>query len=221
MKDLTREVPKHMIDVGGRPFLHYLIENLKKAGFDDIAVVVCYKKDVIGEWVQSSNIAVTLIEQGEPQGTGDAVKHAEEWAGREDFAVIMGDNLYSPKDMRRMMAKDEYSYIAAAKGLDQTKLGAIVTEGEFLARLVEKPPKQISDISNVGMYKFTHEIFGVLRKTGKSPRGEYELTDAVSMLSEKRKVKVMILEDYWVDFTRPGDVQKALKFISANGLGES
>lgn len=217
MKHLTNEKPKHMIDVGGKPFLHYLLSNLKLAGFDDIAVVVCYKKDVIGDWVENNNIGVTLIEQGEPQGTGDAVRHAEQWAGNDDFVVIMGDNLYSAGDMKRMMKKDSYSYIAAATGLDQTKLGAIVAEGDLLKGIVEKPPKQISDISNVGMYKFTHEIFDVLKKIGKSPRGEYELTDAIEMLAKKRKMKIVILKDYWIDFTSPDDVPKVMKFLKDNG----
>ncbi len=216
MKALTENMPKPMLAINGKPFLHYLIDNLRKAGFTDIAVVVCYRKDVIGSWVADNEIDVTLIEQGEPQGTGDAVLHAKEWAGGEGFIVVMGDNLYSPRDLKALASTDEYCYIAGARDLEQTKLAAIISDGDFLVNVIEKPPKKMSELSNVGMYKFTPAVFDALAKIGKSPRGEYEITDAIALLAESRKMKVFVLKDYWIDLTTPDDIKKIERFLKGD-----
>ena len=63
------------------------------------------------------------------------------------------------------------------------------------------------------MYKFTQEIFEVLKKIEKSERGEYELTSAIDILAKKKKFKVIPLEDYWVDLGKYEDVPKVEEFL--------
>ena len=63
------------------------------------------------------------------------------------------------------------------------------------------------------------EVNEVLRKIleiKKSPRGEYEITDAVSLLAKDRKVKIKIIKDFWMDFGNPEDVEKFSKFLKSN-----
>jgi len=213
MKELTKNVPKPMIEVNGFPFLQYLFDNLKKAGFTDIGIVVSWKKEVIGEWAEENGTKVKIIEQGEPLGTGHAVQSVEKWTGNEDFIVVNGDNLYSEDDMKKMGKEDEFCYVGGMEGLDQTKLGALVTEDGKLVHIVEKPEKPISKLSSVGVYKFTPEIFDKLRMIKKSSRGEYEITDAIELLCREGKVKACRINDYWIDFTKPEDIEKVEEFL--------
>ena len=74
MLPLTNDVPKVLVKVGGKPFLHYVFASIKEAGFDDIGIIVGYKKEKIKEFLDEYGYDATLIEQKEQKGTGDAIK---------------------------------------------------------------------------------------------------------------------------------------------------
>ena len=64
-----------------------------------------------------------------------------------------------------------------------------------------------------GVYKFTPEIFEAVKRIKKSARGEYELTDAITLLAQDKKVKIFPIQNYWHTFTNPDDVAKMEKFL--------
>ena len=94
------------------------------------------------------------------------------------------------------------------------RFGVLFEENGVLKKIVEKPQEFIGDMINVGLYKFTPKIFEAVRKIDVSSRGEYELTDAVSLLAQEGKVKVIQVSDYWMDFGRPEDVEKGSVLLS-------
>jgi len=63
------------------------------------------------------------------------------------------------------------------------------------------------------MYKLTSEVFDKIPQVKLSPRGEYELTDAITLLAGDGKVKVKVIKDYWMDFGNPGDIIKMNDFL--------
>ena len=68
MLPLTENVPKVLVEVNRKPFLYYVIENLKKAGFDEFGIIVGYLKEKIAEFIESNGINATLIEQKQTNG---------------------------------------------------------------------------------------------------------------------------------------------------------
>jgi glucose-1-phosphate thymidylyltransferase len=214
LRPITLEKPKPLIEVAGKPFLYFVLKNLRKAGFKDIAIVVNYKKEMIEEFIINENIKAKLIVQSETLGTGHAVKTAEEWAGNDDFIVLMGDNLYSPEDLHAMKRYDEFCYVAGTYSDHPENYGVLITQGEFLLKIVEKPKELIGDIINTGLYKFTPEIFRALGMIKKSERGEYELTDALSILAKEKKVKVIEISGYWMKMDSKQDIENLNKFLS-------
>ena len=89
----------------------------------------------------------------------------------------------------------------------------LITDDGFLKEIKEKPKKYVGNLINTGMYKFTPDVFKKLSKIKKSPRGEYEITDAVTLLAKEKKVKVIRIDDHWLDFGNPGDIVKLSKFL--------
>src|SRR3989338_7198130 len=88
-----------------------------------------------------------------------------------------------------------------------TKFGTLVTDHDHqLVRVDEKVPAPVTNLINAGLYRFQPDIFKVADKIGLSPRGEYEITDAITALAQRREVKVVPLQDYWIDFGRPEDI---------------
>jgi len=200
MLPLTETIPKVLIEINGKPFLHYVIENLKKAGFDEFGIIAGYLKEKIEDFIKENNINATIIEQKEQKGTGHAVMQAKEFCGNENFIVLGGDNLFSVEDLQAINNQDEFCYIVGKEiKEDPSKYGVLVIENNKLVKIVEKPKEFISNIINIGLYKFTPEIWPALDSIELSERKEYELTDAVTILAEKGKVKALKLKNYWID----------------------
>lgn len=214
MLPLTEHTPKVLIEINGKPFLHYVIENLKKAGFDEFGIIAGYLKEKIQEFIEQNNINATIIEQKEQLGTGHAVMQAKDFCKDENFIVLGGDNLFSVEDLKAINNDDGFCY-AVGKEMqgDITKYGVFVIDGEKLVKIEEKPKVPPSNIINIGLYKFTPEIFDVLDKIELSPRGEYEITDAINILAEQGKFKALKLKNYWLDLGSKEDIPKVEQFL--------
>jgi len=230
MLTLSADKPKHLIDVKERPFLYYSLKNIQAAGFAEIILVVGHKKEKMEEFARdyAEQFNLKLVDQFEKMGTekyGTAIPVAatEEAIGGENFVVINGDDLYAVEDLKRMKElDDEFCYAGGMATDDPSPYGLFKTDGDnFLEKIVEKPKPDIDFdasrprdyIVNIGMYKFTPEIFTAIKKIGLSPRGEYELTDAVSLLAKEKKVKTVPVTGKWKSFTNPDDVKKMEEYI--------
>ncbi len=215
MLPLTREKPKHLIEVGGRPFLHYVLKNLGKAGFrqKDIAVVVGYRGDMIEKYLKYNDFGVKVIYQHTRMGTGHAVMIAEGFVGRSNFVLVNGDNIYSVSDLKRMRKNDGFCYVLTSVTENPEKYGVVISRKGYLADIIEKPREWKGSRINTGLYKLTPGIFGVLKGMGMSPRGEYELTDAVRILAREKKVKT-VKGDMFLDFGCRGDISRINDLLS-------
>lgn len=209
MLPLTNDIPKVLININEEPFFCHVLEKLK--GFE-LGIVIGYKGDMIKKYVEACDINAEFIEQKELLGTGHAISQAEKFVGNEDFIVIMGDNLYSENDIKEVSSK-QGSCVAGKESDHPEKYGVLVHEGEILKKIVEKPRELVGNLVNTGLYKFTPEIFNVLKQIKKSERGELEVTDAINILAKQGKVKVHKIKDYWIDFGKPEDIETVSKFL--------
>ncbi|MCD6500895.1 NTP transferase domain-containing protein [bacterium] len=221
MLHLTRNKSKHLINVQKKPFLAYLLDNLKKAGYKEIILVVGYKEKMMREFLRKYDYQAEVINQFEILGEGEygtlcPLKCVENIVGKENFLSLYGDNLYSVKDLQAFNIEDNYNYVAGFCHKHPEKYGVLQIENGFLKEIVEKPKEYIGNLINTGLYKFTPEIFDKIPEVSISPRGEYELTDAINLLAQEKKVKVKKIEDYWIDFGNPADIIKFSKFLKTS-----
>ena len=163
-------------------------------------------------------------------GTGKAPEVARTFVGSDDFLLTYGDILVKPGTYAQMVNTFQSgSYaglVTVTAGEDVTKGGLNFFDDDFcLTRLVEKPSQtQLEQLRgqgllqpgqpvwyNAGIYIFGANLFDYTAKLEKSPRGEYELTDAISaMLVVRSRIKGMAIEGRWVDVRDP-EVLKALE----------
>lgn len=217
MLPLTEHIPKVLVEVNGKPFLYYVVQNLKKAGFTELGIIVGYKKEKIAEFLKKNKIKATLIEQKEQKGTGHALLQARKFVGQGKFIVLGGDNLWSVDDFKLMNNPDDFNYVSGVEVSDPAQYGVLLAEGDFLLEIKEKPKKDYGNLVNAALYKFTPDIFVELEKVKSSPRGEIELTDAVTALARKRKVKI-IKAKWWLDLGKKEDIPKVESFLKRLGL---
>ena len=95
--DLTREIPKPMLPLHGQPLLAYLLSNLRSQGFNDVAVNLHFRPEVISDWFgdgSSWQMRLTYSHEARPLGTAGGVKNVEPYFHSEEyFLVHYGDIL--------------------------------------------------------------------------------------------------------------------------------
>ena len=223
MLHLTKTRSKHLIKVQKKSFLGYLLDNLLKAGYKELILVVGYKEELMREFLKEYKYKANVVNQFEilggkekMYGTACPLKCVEDIVGKEDFLFVCGDNIYSVADLKAMNVGGKYSYVAGIYHEHPEKYGVLVTDDGFLKRIIEKPKKYVGNLINTGLYKFTFEVFKKLSKIKKSPRGEYEITDIITLLAKEKKVKVNRIKDYWIDFGSPEDIIKFTRFLKTS-----
>ncbi|MBN2457804.1 NTP transferase domain-containing protein [Candidatus Woesearchaeota archaeon] len=219
---LTVTRPKPLLKVLNKTIIEHNLDQLSGI-VNEVVIIVGYRKDMIIEHLGSSykGMRLTYIEQKEQLGTGHALQIAEKHAGKR-FIVMYGDDIYSGKDIMLISKVD--NSVLAKKVENPENFGVFVTEGDRLVRVIEKPKEFVSDLANVGCFMLTDDIFPYLKKVKKSVRGEYEITDALSMLAEEQKVTVVPAKDYWFPIGYPWNLLEAnaylLKSIKQDIKGE-
>lgn len=222
MLHLTKNKSKHLINVREKPFLAYLLTNLLRAGYEELILVVGYKEELFRDFLKEFNFKAKLINQYDILGEKDygtlcPIKCVKDIAADESFLAVYGDNLYSISDLKSFNIGDNYNYVGGIQHSHPEKYGVLISDDGFLKKIIEKPKEDFGNLINTGLYKFTPEIFEKIPEVKLSSRGEYELTDAVSLLAEERKVKIKEIKDYWLDFGNPADIIKLSKFLKDHG----
>lgn len=223
MLHLTKHKSKHLIRLAKKPFLAYLLDNLLRAGYQEFILVVGYRADLMKEFLEEYDYRAELVNQFEilgpkekEYGTLCPLKCVKDIVGNEHFLAVYGDNLYSIKDLKNFNIGDDYNYVAGFLHPHPEKYGVLHSENGFLKKIIEKPKRYVGNLINTGLYKFTPEIFSKIPQVKKSPRGEYELTDAINLLAKEKKVKIKEIQDYWLDFGSPADIIKFSHFLKSS-----
>lgn len=225
MLHLSKDKPKHLIEVKGRPFLAYVLDNLFLAGYTDVILVGGYKKELMEDFKnnyippQEGEFKINFVNQYEVLGPKEKIYGTAcplmcvKDDIQEPFLFICGDNLFSINDLKGMNIDDDFNYVAGLIHENPENYGVLITNGDYLEKIIEKPKEYVGNLINAGLYKFTPEVFSKLPLITKSPRGEYEITDVISLLAKEKKVKIKKIQDYWKDFGKPEDIEKLSKFL--------
>ena len=163
------------------------------------------------ERVRCENI--NELKKEKEYGTACPLKCVRDFVKDEQFISLVGDNFYSANDLKSMNVEDGYCYVAGLENDHPERFGVLLRQGDFLQSIIEKPKEFIGNLINTSLYKFTPEVFKKLPLIDKSPRGEYEITDVITLLAKEKKVKVKIIKDNWMDFGNPTDIEKFSHFI--------
>jgi dTDP-glucose pyrophosphorylase len=212
MRELTAELPKPMIKVRGEPVLQTIVAGLRDAGIAELLLVVGYRADAVRDFFGDGSryhVAIQYKTQTVQDGTGRVVELARDFADNRPFILAYGDILVDPVNYKLVVDLPDYveGFLTVTRGEDVTKGGAVFVSDEMdLVDLREKPKQgePTSPWYNAGLYAFRPSIFDFTAKLKPSPRGEYELTDAIRELAQSgKKVKAIELTGEWADVRDP------------------
>ena len=212
MRELTTELPKPMIEVRGKPVLQHIIEGLHDAGVRQFLIVVGYRADSVRNFFSDGsgyNISIQYTTQTVQDGTGRVVDLSQDFVVECPFILSYGDILVDPANYKRIanLPGNMEAIVTVTRGEDVSKGGAVfVNDRMELVDLREKakPGEPTSPWYNAGIYAFRPSIFEFTAKLKPSPRGEYELTDAIRDLAQSgKKVQAVELTGGWADVRDP------------------
>ncbi len=222
LQPFTETRPKPLIPILDKPLISFSLELLKKLGIRDVAIVVSYMKDLIRDRVSSLckdlELRCEFVDQGGEKGTAHAVKSVVEKYGANDLLVVYGD-LYLDVDgiskaLSEFVAK-ERPFIVGVEVSDVSKYSSIVSEGDRVIGIVEKPSSGGKGLAFAGMALISRDQCALLEEIPLSVRGEYELTDLASVAHKAGKPfsLVAIEPDYWFDVGFPWSIIEVHKKI--------
>lgn len=212
MRELTQELPKPMLQVGGKPVLQHIIEGLRDANLTDLLVIVGWHAEVVSDFFADGSklgVRIQYATQIVQDGTGKVVELAREFVGPDPFVLSYGDILIAPENYPRIAAAltGAEAVVSVKRNEDVTQGGAVFVNEKFeLIDLREKPNpgEPTSPWYNAGIYAFRSSIFDYIAKLERSPRGEFELTDAIRNLAlAGNKVQALELTGHWADVRDP------------------
>jgi bifunctional UDP-N-acetylglucosamine pyrophosphorylase/glucosamine-1-phosphate N-acetyltransferase len=189
---LTLTRSKAMLPILGKPIVERVMEGLWANGVDDFVLVVSpTDREIVEHFRCNSRLPadVRFAYQAERLGMAHALRQAAPLI-EEDFVLSACDNLLSVAQTGALLRGWEGGATAALLTLMPVEperlgsVGIVELEGNRVTRIVEKPaPEEApSNISSLPLYVFSRRLLDYLPRVTLSPRGEYELQDAIQML---------------------------------------
>ena len=200
-----------MIPVRGKPILLHIIEGLRSAGVERVQIIVGYKAEVVRDFFGNGSafgVAVEYATQVVQDGTGRVVELSREFVGDNPFVLSYGDILVAPANYSKLTTLEDSEALISVKRneAEMAKGGCVVVDDQMcLTDLIEKPEgKPPSPWYNAGVYSFKPSIFEFTARLQRSPRGEFELTDAIRGLGQASgRVRAVELSGDWADVRDP------------------
>lgn len=216
--------PKVLLNVGGKPMIHYIIDQLISDKIaSSIILVTGFLGDKIKDYLDKSfDFKFDYSFQEEAKGLGHAVYCAHEIFedGNDEVLIILGDTLFDV-DLKNMV-NSEYSVIGVKVVDDPRRFGVVEKDTNgFITRFVEKPASKEISISNeaiVGLYylKNSRDLFKSLEyimNNNITVKNEYQLTDALEhMINNNEKIKTYYVEG-WLDCGKPETLLETNRYL--------
>ena len=215
MRPLTLTKPKTMLPVAGKPIIQYNIESLRDNGITDILLIVRYKEEMVRDYFGDGSdfgVDITYKTQRDFLGTADAISYGEDFI--EDSVIVLnGDIILDNEIIGEIIEKYNQmkpdTLMVLTEVDNPSAFGVVEIKDGKVKNIVEKPKKgeEPSNLVNTGIYIFNKDIFEKIKKTELSERGEYEITDSLSMqIEDGKEVVGHKTNKDWIDVGRPWEL---------------
>lgn len=192
---ITAKRTKAMAPVLSKPIIERVMDTLNENGIEDFVVVASPDDDEIVSYferISKIQADIKIIPQPDPLGMGHALLQAAPYI-HGDFLLSSCDNLVEPVEVNHMLstwAEEQPNAILTTLQVgpeEIVRMGIVELAGYQVIRIVEKPSLETapSNIGSVPLYLFSQHFVTYLSEIKPSPRGEYELQDAIQMLIDR------------------------------------
>ncbi|MFA6382825.1 MAG: nucleotidyltransferase family protein [Parcubacteria group bacterium] len=209
MGELTKTVPKPMLKIKGKPILEHKLNALPRE-IKEVIFVIGYRGEQIMEYFKKcwNGMKITYVVQKNLNGTGAAVHLVKSFVG-ERFLVMMGDDLYHKKDIKKML---QHNLAILGHEVEDTSLfGIIKTDNrKNMIEVIEKPKKSKDRLANAGLYMMNRKFFDY--ELVQIASGEYGLPQTLASMTRDHKIRVE-KATLWHPIGNIDDLKKAEEII--------
>ena len=226
MSPLTKAVNKQLLPIYDKPLIYYPLSILMLANIKDILIIVNkgqlnqYKKIIPNG--NNLGVKITYLEQSKPRGLPDAFVIGEKFIGRENVAMILGDNFFYGQNLTSKLLENTKLKKGARVVLHKVPKPELfgvakINHRNKITQIKEKPKKYLSDLAITGLYFFDNRVVEFAKKLRPSKRGEVEIVDLLNFYKIKNQLSADIIGrgGAWLDTGSIEDFYKTSAFVSA------
>ena len=226
MSPLTKAVNKQLLPIYDKPLIFYPLSILMLAGIKDILIIV--NQDQLSQFKKilpegkNLGIKINYVQQKFPGGLPEAFILGEKFIGKNNVALILGDNLFYGQSLTKKL-KNCVKLQSGAKifihPVNNPSLYGVVkiNKKNKILKIVEKPKKNFSNYAITGLYFFDKNVVNYSKSLKPSKRKEIEIVDLLKKYNKKNKLTVEFIGrgGAWLDAGSIKDLYEASSFVSA------
>jgi len=226
MSPLTKAVNKQLLPIYDKPLIYYPLSILMLSKIKDVLIIVNkgqlsqYKK--LLQNGKNLGIKINFIEQNYPKGLPDAFILGEKFIGKENVALILGDNFFYGESLSKKLLSSKKLKNGAKVFLHKVNKPELygvakINNNNKILGIKEKPKKYYSDYAVTGLYYFDNKVVKYAKNLKPSKRKELEIADLLKKYLSNKKLSAEIIGrgGAWLDTGSIEDFYKTSNFVSS------
>jgi len=221
---LTKVASKQLLPVYNQPMIYFPLQTLLKAGIKDILIIVA--PDHSGDFVnllgsgKQFGCRFAYEVQDKPEGLAQAFLIGEDFIGKDDVAMILGDNIFTHDFAPAVKSFKKGARVFVKKVPDLKRFGVVeFDQGGKVVSIEEKPEKPKSNFAQTGFYIYDKHVVEHVRNLKPSKRGELEIVDLANIYLKKGQLQAEEVTGEWIDAGTFESLYKASTVVRENDLG--
>jgi glucose-1-phosphate thymidylyltransferase len=220
---LTSVTSKQLLPVFDKPLIYYPLSTLMSSKINELLVIstvtdIPIIKSLLGDGTRFG-ISIEYCVQDSPMGIAQGIILAKDFIGKDDFALILGDNIFYGQELNNQL-----QFINGVSGAlvfaytvnDATRYGVVELDQDLIPiSIEEKPSKPKSNFALTGLYFFDNNAVNIACNLKPSARGELEITDVLNSYLKANLLSVIVMPvgTAWLDAGTPQSLHDAGTFV--------
>ena len=226
MSPITKAVNKQLLPIYDKPLIFYPLSVLMLSGIRDILIIV--NKGQLNQFKKilpngkNLGIKISYAEQSYPRGLPDAFLVGRKFIGKENVALILGDNFFYGQSLTKRLQECVKLKSGASVLLHPVKNPSLygiakINKKNKILKIIEKPKKYFSNLAITGLYFFDNKVIEYSKNLKPSKRHEVEIVDLLNKYRKRKKLSANFISrgGAWLDTGSMEDFYNTSAFVSA------